>query len=74
MAPSRQVVLICSRQLKLRQQLHKVGLRRLDTQSPQGDFVSLLPQLQLPGLAGSDPRQLKLRQRPHEVGLRRLSV
>jgi len=34
----------------------------------------LLPQLQLPGLAGSDPRQLKLRQQQHKVGLRRLGV
>jgi len=61
-------------QLKLRQQQREVGLRRLDIQSPEGDFVSLLLQLQLPGLAGSDPRQLKLRQQQHRVGLRRLGV
>jgi hypothetical protein len=37
------------------------------TQSPEGDFVWLLPQLQLPGLG-----QLKLLQQRHEVPLRGL--
>ena len=39
-------------QLKLPQQTHEVGLRRLNPQSPEGDFVHLLPQIHLPGAQG----------------------
>ncbi len=35
--------------LKPRQQVHEVGLRRLEAQSPEGDFVGSWPQIHSPG-------------------------